>query len=145
MGIAERQNAIIEQFSRLAEWEDRYKHIIGIGKELKPLPPQFKSDDFKVRGCQSQVWLHAYLNDEKKVIFEADSDALIVKGLAAILIQAYSNSTPDEILASSADFLKKMGLENHLSPSRANGLYSMLKQFMYYAAAFQTILRQELA
>jgi cysteine desulfuration protein SufE len=142
MTLAERQAHVVNKFAQITDWEERYKRIIQMGQQLAAYPDEFRSDDFKVKGCQSQVWLHAHLNDQKQVILQADSDALIVKGLVAVLIEVYSGSTPGEILGASVDFLKQMGLENHLSPSRSNGLYSMLKQIMYYATAFQFMLKQ---
>lgn len=137
--ISEREARIKEEFGRLPTWEDRYKHLIEIGKSLPPLPKELYDEKFKVRGCQSQVWLHADLTPEKKIRFQADSDALIVKGLVAVLLRVYSDATPEEILKSSPEFLKELGFEGHLSPSRANGLYAMLRQILYYAKAFQIL------
>ena len=115
-----RQQAIIEEFSQLSGWEERYKNIMK----------------FLVKGCQSQVWMHAHLNDDKKMILEGDSDAMIVKGLVALLLRAYSGLTPQEILKSSPKFIEELGFKDHLSPSRANGFLSMLKQIHLYAQAF---------
>lgn len=135
--VIARQNRLISEFSSIPNWEDRYKRLIEYGKRLEPLADELHDEKYKVRGCQSQVWLHAGLNPEKDVVFKADSDAMIVKGLVALLIEVYSIAKPEEILASSPQFLKELGFESHLSPSRANGLYAMLKQITYYAAAFQ--------
>lgn len=129
---------LVQQFKDL-KWEERYQLIIQKGKELEALPDSEKSDELKVKGCQSQVWLKADLTPEGKIRFRADSDALIVKGLIAILLQAYSNRTPQEILALQPDFVKEIGLDTHLSPSRANGLFAMIKQIKYYAVAFSAL------
>ncbi len=139
--VSERQQKLIEEFSKIPSWEDRYKRLIERGKKLAALPDELHDEKYKVRGCQSQVWLHAALNPDKTVALQADSDALIVKGLAALLVETYSNATPEEILAASPQFLKELGFEGHLSPSRANGLYAMLKQILYYATAFQALAK----
>ncbi|MCB0365592.1 MAG: SufE family protein [Bdellovibrionaceae bacterium] len=140
-----RQKELIEEFSQLNSWENRYKRLIAIGKELPELPEEKKRDDYKVKGCQSQVWLLARLDDNKKIQFEADSDAMIVRGLVAILLRVYSDATPDEILSTPPDFVKEMGFEANLSPSRANGLISMIRQIMYYATAFRALLASQQA
>ena len=139
MTLQERQDAIVADFSSLVDWEDRYKKLIELGKVLPDLPASKKIDDFKVKGCQSQVWIHASLRDGK-VVYEADSDALLVRGLVALLLKVYSNATPAEILNTAPDFVGQIGLESKLSPSRANGLFSMIKQIKYYALAFQSIV-----
>ena len=108
-----------------------------MGKELAPYPEEFRSEDFKVKGCQSQVWLYAKKNSQGLVEFKADSDALIVKGLIAMILEVYSGLTPDEVLATQPTFVSELGLSQHLSPSRANGLNSMLKQIKYYALALK--------
>lgn len=136
--IQERQKQIISEFSGIADWEERYKRLIELGKKLKDLPDEKKIEDFKVKGCQSQVWIHAHM-ENGRVIFEADSDALLVRGLVALLLRVYSDATPAEILQAQPDFIKEIGLENKLSPSRANGLFSMIKQMKYYAMAFQAM------
>jgi len=138
--LALREKKLVEEFSRLASWEDRYRHLIERGRELPALTDEMKQDKFKVRGCQSQVWLHAELAPHDRVLFKADSDASIVRGLVAILLDVYSDATPDEILATPPQFLKDLGFETHLSPSRANGLYAMVKQIMYYAQAFKALM-----
>jgi cysteine desulfuration protein SufE len=135
MSLKDRQNEIVAEFSGLTDWEDRYKKLIELGKALPNLPDSKKLEDFKVKGCQSQVWIHARREDGR-VIFEADSDALLVRGLVALLLRVYSNATPAEILATPPDFVKEIGLESKLSPSRANGLFSMIKQIKFYAMAF---------
>lgn len=127
------------EFSGLATWEDRYKRLIERGKALGGLSEDMKQEKYKVRGCQSQVWLHATLDETGRIVFQADSDAMIVKGLVAILLEVYSQATPEEILATPPQFLKDLGFETHLSPSRANGLFAMVKQIMYYAQAFKAL------
>ena len=135
--ISEVQKDLVEQFKKFATWEDRYKKIVELGKDLAPYPEEFRTEDFRVRGCQSQVWLYPKLNSDGTVLFLADSDAVIVRGLVSLLLRVYSNRTPDEILSTPADFLKELGFESHLSPSRSNGLYAMLKQIIFYAMAFK--------
>lgn len=141
--VNERQKKIILEFSRLLDWEDRYKKVIEMGRELPPMPEALKIEDNRVKGCQSQVWLSAQLNDQGNVVFQGDSDALIVKGLVALLLKVYSNSKPDDILQSPPEFLRELGFEGNLSPSRANGLHSMLKQIRLYATAFAYVLKSK--
>lgn len=135
--VTERQLQLIQEFAALPDWEARYKRVIDYGKKLPAVGPELHDEKFKIRGCQSQVWLHAHLSDEGRVMLEADSDAMIVKGLVAVLLNVYSGTKPEQILTASAAFLKQLGFESHLSPSRANGLYAMLKQILLYATAFQ--------
>ena len=137
--LMDRQNQLVSEFSQLRSWEDRYKKLIAIGKELPPMDESKKSEDVKVKGCQSQVWLVATVDSEKRVHFEADSDAMIVRGLVALLLRIYSNAMADEILSTPPEFVKKIGFETNLSPSRANGLYSLIKQIMRYATAFKIL------
>lgn len=139
--IQERQKALIEEFNRWSQWEDRYKRIIELGKALPEMSEALKTEENKVKGCQSQVWLHAALNERGEMILQGDSDALLVKGLVALLLQIYSNAKPEDVLASPPEFLKALGFEGNLSPSRANGLHSMLKQIKLYATAFQYLLQ----
>lgn len=131
-----RQQDIIAEFESLGGWEDRYKHIIKIGKDLPKLEDDLYQDQFLVKGCQSRVWLHASLNDQGQMILKADSDAMIVKGLVRLLLRVYSGLTPQEILQTSPEFIEKLGFKESLSPSRANGFLSMVKQIMLYAQAF---------
>lgn len=135
----ERQEILITEFSKLADWEDRYKKIIELGKTLPEMPEHLKTEQNKVKGCQSQVWLHASLTADKKVIFTGDSDAVLVKGLVALLLRVYSDSNPKDILMTPPEFLKKLGFDGNLSPSRANGLNSMLKQIQLIATAYSMI------
>jgi cysteine desulfuration protein SufE len=136
MNLNERMKEIVGVFSKIESWEDRYKKLIELGKALPILDENHKIESNKVKGCQSQVWLVSKV-DEGKIFFEADSDASIVKGIVALLLKVYSGSTTDEILNTPPAFLQEIGLREHLSPSRANGLNSMLKQMMMYAYAYK--------
>lgn len=135
----QKQNHIIESFSHIAGWEGKYKKIIEFGKQLEPLAESLKTDNLKVKGCQSQVWIHASLDENKKIVFRGDSDALIVRGLVALVLEVYSGLSADEILATEPRFIQEIGLQSHLSPSRTNGLAAMIKQIKYYAAAFKAL------
>lgn len=140
--IHEIQQNIIKEFEALGDWTERYKYIIKMGRELNPLDEAHKIDENLVRGCQSQVWLHTYVKDGK-VIFEADSDAAITKGLVALMVRFYSGQDPDTIISTNPDFIQKIGMEEHLSPTRSNGLASMVKQMKIYAMAYKTKLQQQ--
>lgn len=142
MDIKEIQQEIIEEFSALDDWTERYKHIIELGKELPPLDEQHKVEENLVRGCQSQVWLHTKLEDGK-VIFEADSDAAITKGLVALMVRLYSGQDPDTILSTNPEFIREIGMQEHLSPTRSNGLASMIKQIKIYAMAYKTKMQKQ--
>ncbi|MEQ1664370.1 MAG: SufE family protein [Bdellovibrionales bacterium] len=132
----DKKNQLIKDFSNITSWEEKYKKLIEIGKALPPYPEKFRTDDFKISGCQSQVWLYAEKNSVSQLVhFYADSDALIVKGLIAILLIVYSEHSAKEILDLKPDFINEIGLMEHLTPSRANGLASMLKQIKFYALA----------
>jgi len=131
-----RQQTIIDEFSQIKNWEDRYKKIIQIGKELPKLSDELYDEKFLVKGCQSQVWLHASLDDQGRMELKADSDAMIVKGLVALLLKAYSGLTPKEVLRTPPRFIEALEFTEYLSPSRANGFLSMVKQTMLYAQAF---------
>lgn len=132
MTIEAIQNQIIEEFSLFEDWMQRYEYMIELGKSLPLIAEQYKTDDYLIKGCQSQVWLHADYQ-EGKVFFTADSDAIITKGIVALLVRVYSGNTPEEILAAKTDFIDQIGLKEHLSPTRANGLVSMLEQMRRYA------------
>lgn len=134
--INEKQDDIIEEFGAFDDWLDRYQLLIDLGSELPPLDEQYKTDNNLIEGCQSRVWLQADFIDGK-VFFRAESDALIVKGIVALLIKVYSGHTPDEILSSDLYFVEAIGLKEHLSPTRSNGLLSMIKQMRLYALAFK--------
>ena len=142
MTIQEVQNIIVKEFEQFVDWEEKYKHIIGLGKTLSPLDPSIRTEKYKLSGCQSQAWINAKLVDGK-IMFEADSDASIVKGLIALLIRIYSDHTPDEILSSQPEFIKKIGIDNHLSPTRKNGLGAMMKQIQMFAVAFKTLVNKK--
>ncbi|OMP32698.1 SufE family protein [Mangrovimonas sp. DI 80] len=139
MSIQDIQNDIIDEFSMFDDWEERYQYMIDLGKTLPLIDEQYKTDDNIIKGCQSKVWVHAQLEDEK-VVFSADSDAIITKGIIAILIRVFSNQSPSDIIAANTDFIDEIGLKEHLSPTRANGLVSMIKQLKMYAIAYQTQL-----
>lgn len=136
MSIDSRQDQIIEEFDMFSDWMEKYEHIIELGKELAPLDESKKLDENLIKGCQSRVWLSAELNDEGKVIFTADADAIITKGLVALMIRVLSDSEPLEIASSNLRFLDVIGLNAHLSPTRSNGLLSMVKQMKMYGIAF---------
>lgn len=127
MNIKEIQNEIVSEFSMFDDWMERYEYIIELGKGLPIIEEQFKTEDNIIKGCQSKVWVHAEEKDGK-VVFSADSDAILTKGIIAILIRAFSNQTPAEILAANTDFVDEIGLKEHLSATRANGLVSMIKK-----------------
>lgn len=130
------QDEIIDEFADFDDWMDKYAYIIELGNTLAPIDEKYKTPDNIIEGCQSRVWLNAELKDGK-VIFEADSDAIIVKGIISLLIRVLSGHTPQEILDTDLYFIKKIGLQEHLSPTRSNGLLSMIKQMRMYALAFQ--------
>ena len=141
--IEQLETELVAQFAALENWEARYKKIIDMGKALPEMPENLKTEDRKVKGCQSQVWLFASLDEQKNIVYQADSDALIVKGLVAVLVSIYSNQDPELIMKHQPDFIKKMGFEENLSPSRANGLASMIKQMKLYAMAFFVMKTQK--
>ena len=136
MGIKEKQQELIDDFAFLSDWEQKYEYIIDLGKELKGLPEEKKKEDILIKGCQSQVWLDAELRDGK-IFFLADSDGILPKGIISLLVGVYNGHTAEEILAADFDFISKIGLQEFLSPSRANGLASMIKQIKFYAVAYQ--------
>ena len=135
MTIAQAEQQLIEEFSYFSDWMDKYSYIIELGKELPLIDAQYKTSQYLISGCQSQVWLHAEEQDGK-IIFTADSDAIITKGIVNLLIKVLSNRTPQEILEAKLDFIDAIGLRAHLSPTRSNGLNAMLKQMKIYATAF---------
>ena len=134
--INELQDEVIEEFSDFDDWMDKYQLLIDLGNEQEPLAPEYKNDQNLIDGCQSHVWLQADLVDGK-VEFQAESDALIVKGIIALLIKVVSGHTPDEILDNELYFIEAIGLKDHLSPTRSNGLLAMVKQMRMYALAFK--------
>ena len=136
MTINEKQDEIIEEFSAFDDWMDKYALLIDLGNSLEPLEEKYKTPENLIEGCQSRVWLQAdYENG--KIVFKAESDAVIVKGIVSLLISVLSNHTPDEILDANLYFIDKIGLQEHLSPTRSNGLVSMVKQMHLYALAFK--------
>jgi cysteine desulfuration protein SufE len=137
MTINELQDQVIEEFSDFDDWMDKYQLLIDLGNEQEPLEEQYKTEQNLIEGCQSRVWLQADMVNGK-LMFKAESDALIVKGIIALLIKVVSDHTPDEILDSELYFIDKIGLKEHLSPTRSNGLLSMVKQMRMYALAFKT-------
>lgn len=140
--IQDIQQKIIREFSALSDWTERYKHIIKLGQQLPSLDEEYKVEENLVRGCQSQVWLHTRLEDGK-VIFEADSDAAITKGLVALMVRFYSEQDPGTIMDTDPEFIRKIGMQEHLSPTRSNGLASMVKQMKIYAMAYRTKMQKE--
>ena len=135
MTIENLQQNLIEDFSFFEDWTQRYEYMIELSKGLDKMDEQMKNDQNIIKGCQSKVWLHAELN-EGKIKFLADSEAIITRGIIAILLTIFNNRTPNEIIESDTNFIEKIGLKEHLSPNRANGLYSMIKQIKFYAIAF---------
>lgn len=139
MTINELQDEIIEEFQDLTDWMDRYAYIIELGNTLPEFPQKDKTPENLIEGCQSRVWITADRNSDGLINFQADSDALIVKGIAALLLKVISGHTADEILGADLYFIDKIGLREHLSPTRSNGLLAMVKQIHNYALAFKTI------
>lgn len=138
MTIEERQQEVIEEFEGFDDWMDKYQMLIDLGNEQEPLPEQYKVESNLIDGCQSRVWLQADLTSEGKIHFQAESDALIVKGIVTLLIRVLDNQTPDDILNADLHFIEDIGLKEHLSPTRSNGLLSMMKQMKMYAIAFKS-------
>lgn len=139
MTIEEIQNEIVEEFSMFEDWEERYEYMIDLGKTLPLIDDAYKTEDHLIKGCQSKVWLHAE-TENQNVVFTADSDAIITKGIIAILLRVFSNQEPKAIIDADTGFIDQIGLKDHLSPTRANGLVSMIKQIKMYAVAYQTQL-----
>ncbi|MFZ8837099.1 MAG: SufE family protein [Flavobacteriales bacterium] len=132
-----RQVEIVEEFESFEDWMDKYEYVIELGKSLNSMPESAKLDDHLIRGCQSRVWLVAAKNDDGTIRFEADSDAIITKGLVALMIRALNGLTPKAVAEADLWFIAKIGLDTHLSPTRANGLQSMVQQMRHYGLAFQ--------
>ena len=135
MTIKEIQDEIVDEFAMFDDWDERFQYVIDLGKSLPLIDEKYKTDENTIKGCQSKVWLHADRED-RKVVFTADSDAIITKGIIAILIRVFSNQSPQEILNADTEFINEIGLKDHLSPTRANGLVSMIKQIKMYALAY---------
>jgi cysteine desulfuration protein SufE len=138
--IKDIQEEIIDEFAMFDDWMERYEYMIELGKSLPLIDEQYKTDDNLIRGCQSKVWVHASLTNDK-IKFTADSDAIITKGIVAILIRVFSNQHPKDIIEANTAFIDEIGLKEHLSPTRANGLVSMIKKIKMYALAYQTQLK----
>lgn len=134
--IAETEHEIVEEFSLFPDWMEKYEHLIELGKDLPEIDPKFKTDENLIKGCQSRVWLHAELEDDR-VHFTADSDAVITKGIIALMIRVLNHRTPTEIMEADLSFVDEVGLKDHLSPTRSNGLVAMIKQMKFYALAFK--------
>lgn len=137
MTIQEIQAEIIDEFSMFDDWEERYQFMIDLGKSLPLIKEEFKTEDNIIKGCQSKVWLKGE-NIDNKIVFTADSDAILTKGIIAILIRTFSNQKPEDILQANTDFIDEIGLKEHLSATRANGLVSMIKNIKMYALAFDS-------
>ena len=137
MTIDQIQYDIVEEFSDVEDWMDRYGMIIDLGNNLPEINEAYKTPDHLIEGCQSRVWLNAELTPDGRVHYTADSDAIIVKGIISLLIQVLDNQTPDDILKADLHFIDDIGLSEHLSPTRSNGLLAMVKQMRLYALAFQ--------
>ena len=140
MTIGAIQDELIDEFSMFEDWMQRYEYMIDLGKSLPIIDENLKTEDLLIKGCQSKVWLNASLENDK-IVFTADSDAIITKGIVAILIRVFSNQKPADILNANTDFIDEIGLKEHLSPTRANGLVSMIKQLKLYAVAYQSQLK----
>lgn len=141
MTLSRAQQELVDEFAMFTDWQDRYEHLIELGKDLPLIAPKHKTDDNLVRGCQSRVWLSAEPKEDR-VHFTADSDAMITKGIVALLVRVYNDRTPQEILGASTEFIDKIGLREHLSPNRANGLSAMLDQMKRYALAYSSSSRE---
>ena len=138
--MQDRITQVVARFMAFPDWEDRYKELIKVGKEMTPYPEEQRLEKFQVKGCQSQVWLFPEIKDGQ-VYFTADSDAMLVKGIVGLLAYVYSSATPSEILANKGEFLKEIGITEHLSMNRTNGLASMLKQIQMYALVYQAMAK----
>jgi cysteine desulfuration protein SufE len=140
MTIEEKQEALIEEFALFDDWMEKYEYMIDLGKSLPLIDPSLKTEEKLIKGCQSKVWLHSEFKDGK-IVFTADSDAIITKGIVAILVSIFSNEKPESIVKADLGFIDDIGLKEHLSPTRANGLVSMVKQMKLYAVAYQAQLK----
>lgn len=140
MSINEIQDEIVEEFSDYTDWMDKYSYLIEIGNDMPPYPEEQRLQQNVIEGCQSTVWIYASLTSDNKIKFEADADAIIVKGIVGLLIRVLSEQTPDDILSADLYFIDKIGLKENLTPTRSNGLLAMIKQMRLYAMAFKTKL-----
>lgn len=137
MTINEIQDEIIDEFNDIDDWMDRYAYIIDMGNQLPPMPEEYKTPEYLIEGCQSRAWLHADLDDNGHIQYQADSDALIVKGIISLLLKVLNDHTPDEIASADLYFIDRIGLAENLSPTRSNGLLALLKQMKLYAVAYK--------
>jgi cysteine desulfuration protein SufE len=142
--LTETQKDIVEEFRVFEDWLDRYNYLIELGHELPEIDPAYKTSEYLINGCQSKVWLHAELQDGK-IIFSADSDAIIVKGIVALLVKVLSGRTPEEILENQLFFIDEIGLSQNLSPTRSNGLLAMVKKMKLYALAYQSKIESQMS
>jgi len=138
MTIEQTEQEIIEEFEVFDDWMQKYEYLIELGKSLPMIKDEFKTDAKLIKGCQSRVWMHSELKEDK-IVYTADSDAIITKGMVALMVRVLSNHTPDEIINAKLDFIEKIGLTQHLSPTRSNGLLSMIKQMKLDALAFKQV------
>lgn len=143
MSIKEKEQQLIAEFSQFDDWGDKYMHLMTYGRKLQKYDEKFRDDKYLIQGCQSRVWLHASLNENNKMTLQADSDSEITKGIVSLLINLYSDETPDDVLSADTVFLSEIGLQEHLTPTRSNGLSSMLKQIRLYALVFKTKLQKQ--
>ena len=142
MTVNESAQKIVEEFSLFDDWMDKYNYLIDMGKTLPLVDPKYKTDQYLISGCQSRVWVSAEMK-EGKVVFKADSDAVITKGIVNLLIRIFSNQPPEEIIDADLAFIDQIGLKEHLSPTRSNGLMSMIKQMKLYAVVFKTKMKEQ--
>jgi len=142
MTIKEIQEEIVEEFAMFDDWMERYEYMIELGKSISVIDSNYKTDDNLIKGCQSKVWLHSELQEDK-IQFTADSDAIITKGIVAVLLRVFNNQTPKDILSANLDFIDEIGLKEHLSATRANGLVSMIKKIKLYALGMQSKLNAQ--
>jgi len=143
MSIEEAQQAIIDEFGQLDDWQDRYRKIIKVGRDLEAMPEEHKVDGNIVKGCQNRVWLHAELGADGKINYMADSEAMIVRGFVALLMRVYSGQSPDDVIATPARFIDELDFGDNISLNRANGLASMVKQIKFYALGYKAILDRQ--
>ncbi len=136
MSIEATENEIVDEFEMFEDWIQKYEYLIDLGKSLPLIDEKYKTEDNLIKGCQSQVWMHSELKDGK-IVYTADSDAIITKGMVALMVRVLSNHSPEEIINSKLDFVEKIGLTKHLSPTRSNGLVSMIKQMKLDAVAYK--------
>lgn len=137
MSITAKQQELTEEFSMFDDWMDKYNYLIEIGKSIEPMEDEYKTDKYLISGCQSQVWLYAWMEDDRMML-KGDSDAIITKGIVGLLLRVYSGESPEDVYNDDQSFIDNIGLKEHLSPTRSNGLVSMMKQIKLYALAFKT-------